>query len=460
METFPAEKPIEHLVRAGISSSLVSSRSSFRDPTSEDEKNAVKAGVVNEPHPDLMYGSAILVSTNMNDNDDVFLPEHTWEARHTPTFTPYNDEHKSSDILGHIIASRVLDKDGEIVDSDEMPDDFDIEVDFVVYKSIFPEKAAEIADGFENETKFVSMECRIDGFDYALVGSDEQMKIVERNEDTAFLSKYLRVYGGSGDWRGYTVGRVLKDLRFVGMGNVDTPANKESVYTNIENFDIEKASVKDLIYYVRSTDMKLESLEQASELIDERDNKIKELEKQVAELANKDKEQVEAEKSELEEKLQVEKSKVSTAEQAAEKAEKEKSDLEQKVEDLQGQLDEKKSELDKIHSEKKLAERLAKLDELGISYEDDEKESLASLSDSSFNEIVKYAERAASKANSGRNDDEHKNEAEAELNSASEDEEGLEENAGSDNKEDDYHETAGKLVAALRNSRRGKNKKE
>src|SRR5688500_14887359 len=65
------------------------------------------AKLANEPHPDLMYGDAILVSTVMNNNDDVFLPSETWTARNTPVNTPFNDDHVEMDIIGHIISAQV-----------------------------------------------------------------------------------------------------------------------------------------------------------------------------------------------------------------------------------------------------------------------------------------------------------------------------------------------------------------
>ena len=84
---------------------------------------------------------------------------------------------------------------------------------------------AEIKDG----KWFVSMECRFPAFDYALIDSDGNHKVVARNEDTAFLSKHLRVFGGQGEYQNYKVGRLLRDFFFTGQGIVRTPANERSV---------------------------------------------------------------------------------------------------------------------------------------------------------------------------------------------------------------------------------------
>ena len=41
-------------------------------------------------------------------------------------------------------------------------------------------------------------------------------KIVPRSEQTSFLTKYLRSYGGSGEYDGARIYRVLRDFTFSG----------------------------------------------------------------------------------------------------------------------------------------------------------------------------------------------------------------------------------------------------
>ena len=90
-----------------------------------------------DQHPDLLYGSAILVSTLMNLNDDVFLPEQVWAARSTPPNTPFNDQHEAEDIIGHIYASQAVNEELEVIADDtavaDLPEFFHLTVDFVVY---------------------------------------------------------------------------------------------------------------------------------------------------------------------------------------------------------------------------------------------------------------------------------------------------------------------------------------
>ena len=49
------------------------------------------------------------------------------------------------------------------------------------------------------------MECFFKGFDYGLLNSETgEYKVLARNEETAFLTKYLRAYGGDGKHQNYT----------------------------------------------------------------------------------------------------------------------------------------------------------------------------------------------------------------------------------------------------------------
>ncbi|QEL19556.1 hypothetical protein [Limnoglobus roseus] len=97
---------------------------------------------------------------------------------------------------------------------------------------------AEIAKG----EWFVSMECLFAGFDYSMRARDGTTRVVARNEQTAFLTKHLRAYGGTGEYQGAKVGRLLRNIVFSGKGLVRKPANPESVIlTDAEPFSATKA---------------------------------------------------------------------------------------------------------------------------------------------------------------------------------------------------------------------------
>lgn len=197
----------------------------------------------NKDQRDLFYLEAVLVSTGWNKNDDVFLADNTWAARKTPEDKQFNFMHDENDIIGHITGSYVLTKDGKAVSDDEddsptRPDDFDIITQAVLYNSWMEADnkermeliLAEIPEG----KWYVSMECLFAGFDYALIGLDDltDTKLLAREEASAFLTKHLRAYGGTGEYEGYKIGRALSQIAFSGKGLVSKPANPRSVILN------------------------------------------------------------------------------------------------------------------------------------------------------------------------------------------------------------------------------------
>lgn len=186
---------------------------------------------------DLFCKHSVLASVGWNKNDDVFDRIDTWNARNSVRDKQLNLEHNELNIVGHMTNSYVFDAFGSIIDDsidiNNLPDKFDVISEFVLYrlwenderKGDIEKIIAEIKDG----KWFVSMECRFPAFDYALIDSDGNHKVVARNEDTAFLSKHLRVFGGKGEYQNYKVGRLLRGFFFTGQGIVKTPANERSV---------------------------------------------------------------------------------------------------------------------------------------------------------------------------------------------------------------------------------------
>jgi prefoldin subunit 5 len=195
----------------------------------------IKASSANPKQIDLYYIKSVLVSTGWNKNDDVFNPPQTWEARHTPEDKQFNFMHNENDIIGHITGSYVVNREGQVVaQEDSVPDQFDIITEAVIYNSWTNpenrERMNKIIEEIEQGKWFVSMECLFAGFDYAVSDMDGNIqKIVARNEDSAFLTKHLRAYGGTGEYEGYKVGRSLRDISFSGKGLVARPANPRSI---------------------------------------------------------------------------------------------------------------------------------------------------------------------------------------------------------------------------------------
>jgi hypothetical protein len=193
----------------------------------------VKAESANPKQIDLYYIKSILVSTGWNKNDDVFDPSQTWAARNTPEDKQFNFMHNENDIIGHITGSYVVDKNGQAIAEDQQPNDFDIITEAVLYNSWTNpenrERMSKLIAEIEQGKWFVSMECLFSGFDYALMGSQGEAKILQRNEGSAFLTKHLRAYGGTGEYEGYKIGRLLREISFSGKGLVSKPANPRSI---------------------------------------------------------------------------------------------------------------------------------------------------------------------------------------------------------------------------------------
>lgn len=196
---------------------------------------------LDEQNWDLFPVNSLLVSCGWNNNDDVFDPAETWAARHSPVHKQFNFMHDETDIIGHMFASIPIDKDQNIIPEniDVLPEEFDIVVASVLYRqwedTALQTRMDDIIEGIANDKWFVSMECLFRNFDYAMITQDNEFQVVSRNHSTAFLTKHLRIYGGSGEFEGNKIGRFLRNFTFSGKGLVDNPANPKSIIFNSKN---------------------------------------------------------------------------------------------------------------------------------------------------------------------------------------------------------------------------------
>lgn len=210
-------------------------------PSEEDQEDikkllaSDKAAAENKGQFDLYYLKSILVSTGWNKNDDVFDSSEVWEARNSPEDKQFNFMHNEADIIGHITGSTVVNTEGkELDDQNIMPSsDFEILTSAVLYNSWTDserkERMRKIIAGIESGQWFVSMEALFNNFDYAVISPDGDNKVIARDEESAFLTKHLRAYGGEGQYEGHRVGRLLRNINFSGKGLVSNPANPRSV---------------------------------------------------------------------------------------------------------------------------------------------------------------------------------------------------------------------------------------
>ena len=209
---------------------------------------------MNEEQFDLHYIYTILATTGWNRNDDVFDRYEMWAARSTAEDKPFNKGHDPNDIIGHITGNAVVNENYELVnpnaDVDSLPDKFHILTSAVIYKHVSSRdekltlSTKSLLEEISKGDWFVSMEALFSNFDYALVDADGVHTTIARNEDTAFLSKYLRSYGGEGDYDGSRVGRLMRNLTFSGKGLVENPGNPESIIFKQEDNMIFKGVAK------------------------------------------------------------------------------------------------------------------------------------------------------------------------------------------------------------------------
>jgi hypothetical protein len=224
-----------------VYASLLEKSDSEISHTKARTENQALAGIEDT---DLYYTQSILVTTSWNKNDDIFDAKEVWMARSTPMHKPTNLEHDEKTIVGHITSNWPIDENGELINeslpTDQLPEKFHILTGSVIYKGFtepeLRERANILIEEIESGEKYVSMECFFKNFDYGLIHkSNGSYHILPRNEETAFLTKHLRAYGGQGEHENYKIGRVLRNITFSGKGFVNRPANPESIIFTKEN---------------------------------------------------------------------------------------------------------------------------------------------------------------------------------------------------------------------------------
>jgi len=384
---------IGELVKSTASVAYCSEASVKTNVTEADIVHAAQKIVAeNKDQIDLYYLESVLVSCGWNKNDDVFMPEATWAARNTPEDKQFNFMHDENDIIGHITGSYVLTKDGKAVaDDSEMPEDFDIITQAVLYNSWTGEENRErmekIISEIEEGKWYVSMECLFAGFDYALSNEDGVKKILARDEESAFLTKHLRSYGGNGEYEGYKIGRALKNISFSGKGLVSKPANPRSVILNSVAFNLDDNSNFDIGEFNMSDNLLEKQLEEvraelATAKAENNAIKAKIEEAKDKEFASK----VEAFEADIEAKD----SSIAELEESIKSTQARVAELEDALAKSQQDLASAKEHVEEMKKKEKMEKRKAALVEAGFEAEDVE-DALAAfdgLADEAFDSVV------------------------------------------------------------------------
>lgn len=192
--------------------------------------------------PDLLYFSAIFVSSGENLNHAYFLPSELLKAENTIINKALDVEHKEEDIVGHIYERVFMGKDGSALDISNLAtanklDSMDIHVGIagIVYKSRFPNLAQEIAD---NRWK-VSMEAYFTDFDVKvgdlIINKNEAEVLGIASNDKSLFGKLAKVIKGKEEIASGTLTRVLRGIVFSGCGFVKHAANPPSIVLETAN---------------------------------------------------------------------------------------------------------------------------------------------------------------------------------------------------------------------------------
>ncbi len=380
----------------------------------------------NKEQIDLYYLSSVLVSTGWNKNDDVFDAKEMWDARSTPEDKQFNYMHNEADIIGHITGNYIVDFDGNVMDSQAeweeagSPEEFNIITNAVLYKSwsdpSLRERMNNIVEEIEEGNKwFVSMECLFPNFDYALKDSQGEFKVVKREEASAFLTKHLRAYGGTGKYEGYTVGRLLRNISFSGKGLVSKPANPRSVILNDNKSFSESKSEFITVSSIKETDMsdvlqkQLDDVK--AELVEARaanETMKQEMEAQKAEA-------IEAQLKKFEETISAKDEAIASKTEEATEALAKLAEVEEALSAAEAAKEEAVAKIAEIEKAAALERRIASLKEAGIEEEEIE-ETLAqfeNLDDSTFEFVV--AKMYNKKAEMKKKDEKEEEEAPAAM---------------------------------------------
>jgi hypothetical protein len=297
----------------------------------------------------------------------------------------------------------VVDQNGkEFEDQNTMPDSaFDIITSAVLYNSWMKpelkERMSTIIAEIQESKWFVSMEALFSNFDYAVVTPEGEHKTIARNDESAFLTKHLRAYGGDGKYEGYRVGRLLRNINFSGKGLVSNPANPRSVILdddssksfsfagNSEPQLISESNIKEI------SDMSDNVLEnQVAELKAELADAKSAAEALKAEVANQKDEEFQSKIEAFEATVAEKDEAVAQAKEALEAAQAKVAELEEAIASKDEELASANEKIEAHTAEKKVLARKTMLLEVGVEGEEAEAalEKFAEASDEMFGEIV------------------------------------------------------------------------
>lgn len=191
----------------------------------------------NDKQADLLYFSAIFVSSGCNLNKAYFLPSELVKAEGTIVNKALDIEHKEDEIIGHIYQRAFTDADGNLLDIRELSStetasldtkDMHVQIAGIIYKNRFPEIAEEVKQGkwkVSMETYFTDYDVKVGD----LIMSRREAESLGFASDGSMVGRFARVMKDGIEIASGNIVRVLRNLLFSGCGIVENPANPPSV---------------------------------------------------------------------------------------------------------------------------------------------------------------------------------------------------------------------------------------
>lgn len=244
---------------------------------------------VKDRQQDLLYLTAIFVSSGKNLNNAYFLPSELLKARDSVSNKAIDIEHDEQNVIGHIYDKAYMWKDRKVFDptsvkaeeKDVEELEMDIAIAGIVYRERFPEVAKEVEEGKWK----VSMECFYESWDVkignvVIPGGDALALGYD-----AMVGNFVLVKHKGDEIVQDTMVRILKGILFSGCGLVEKPANPPSVILDVASLEerVAYANKENLIINLESCEGYLKS-KQEDEKIEIRPDSSEDVQKEVKDL--------------------------------------------------------------------------------------------------------------------------------------------------------------------------------
>lgn len=199
---------------------------------------------IRDKQPDLLYFSAIFVSSGENLNHAYFLTSELIKSEGTIINKALDVEHEEDQIIGHIYDRAFMDKEGKPLSVKELASmelgeldrqEVHIAIAGILYKSRFPNIAEEVVSGKWK----VSMEAYYQDYDVKvgdlILDKKEAEALGLASEEGNIFGKIAKVIKSGKKIAQGAVTRVLRGIVFSGVGIVKHPANTASVILETAN---------------------------------------------------------------------------------------------------------------------------------------------------------------------------------------------------------------------------------